>query len=114
MKQLRQDEIQELLKLFNQRAAYWAGEGYIGAQVYEQLATDTELPENFETPVIAAILRVKPSAIAQRRKRGDPPSFIRAAQNWVIYPRHAFCLFLRDRFVDRRTALAAPEYTTTA
>lgn len=114
MKQLRQEEIQRLVQLFSERAAAWADEGYSGAQIYEQLAVDTKLPENFSPRVVAAILDVQPDAMAQRRKRGDPPSFIRLAQNYVTYPRHAFCLFLRDRFVDRRPGMAAPEYTATA
>ena len=30
---------------FNQRVAFWTSKGFVGASVYEQLATDTALPE---------------------------------------------------------------------
>ena len=38
-------------------------------------------------------------------------SFIRSAQNKVDYPRASYCLFLRDRFVNRPTSRAAAEYS---
>jgi hypothetical protein len=103
--------VSAIVALFSERSAYWTAQGYFGADLYERLASDTELPENFESPVAAAILRVKSDAMAQRRKRNRPPSFIRYAQNSVTYPRHAFCLYLRDCFVERRSTLARDEYT---
>jgi hypothetical protein len=105
--------ITAIVALFGERSAYWTSKGYFGAALYEQLASDSELPENFGSKAVAAILDVQPAAMAQRRKRGLPPSFLRLAQNYVTYPRHAFCLYLRDRFVERRPALAQREYTTT-
>ena len=108
MKPLDHDRI---VQLFAESSAQFTAEGFFGADLYEQLANDPALPENFEPPVCAAILNVLPSAMAQRRKRGDPPSFLRLAQNSVVYPRHAFCMWLRDRFVERRPALAKSEYT---
>ena len=111
MKTPNADVTTAIVALFGERSAYWTSQGYIGADLYERLASDPELPENFRTGVAAAILQVKSEAMAQRRKRGQPPSFIRYAQNSVTYPRHAFCLFLRDRFVERRPPLARHEYT---
>jgi len=105
------DTISAIVTLFGERSAYWTSQGYFGEALYERLASDSELPENFSSKVVAAILDVQPEAIAQRRKRGHGPSFIRLAQNYVTYPRHALCLYLRDRFVERRPALAAREYT---
>jgi hypothetical protein len=103
--------VADVVALFAERSAYWTSEGFVGAALYERLASDGELPEHFSTRAVAAILDVQPEAMAQRRKRGDPPSFIRIAQNFVTYPRHAFCLFLRERFVERRVAPAQREYT---
>lgn len=105
------DDVNRIVELFKQRSAYWTSQAYFGAALYRKLAEDSHLPENFSPKVAAAILGVKPEAMAQRRKRGAPPSFFRWSQNSVDYPRGAFCLFLADRFVERRTALAAPEYT---
>jgi hypothetical protein len=100
-----------IVQLFASESARLTAEGFLGAELYEQLAVDTALPENFEPPVVAAILNVLPSAMAQRRKRGAPPSFLRLAQNSVAYPRNAFCMWLRDRYVERRSAPASAEYT---
>ncbi|QHP69419.1 hypothetical protein EI171_20285 [Bradyrhizobium sp. LCT2] len=105
------DAITAVVTLFGERSAYWTSRGFFGAELYERLASDSELPENFDSKAVAAILGVKHDAMAQRRKRGDPPSFIRFAQNSVMYPRHALCLFLRDRFVERRPTPARREYT---
>ena len=108
---MKQDDVDRIVELFNQRSAYWTSQGYFGATLYEQLASDSALPEFFSPKVAAAIIGVLPSAMAQRRKRGDPPSFIRFAQNATGYPRGTFCHFLRDRFVERRPARAQSEYT---
>src|SRR6478736_5025696 len=108
---MRDEDIAEIVKLFRERSAFWTSQGYIGAALYEALAADAALPENLPPKVIAAIENVKPSAIAQRRKRGAPPSFIRSAQNKVDYPRASYCQYLRDRFVNRPTAPATVEYS---
>jgi hypothetical protein len=108
----RDEAVAAIVALFTERSAYWSQRGYHGAQLYEMLACDPALPENFDPAVIAAILHVKPDALAQRRKRGGGPSFLRPSKISVIYPRAQFCLFLRDRFVERRTPRAQSEYTT--
>jgi hypothetical protein len=108
---MRDEDIVEIVKLFKERSAFWTSEGYIGAALYEALASDAALPENLPPKVIAALENVKPSAMAQRRKRGGPPSFLRSAQNKVDYPRASYCLHQRDRFVNRPTSRAAAEYT---
>jgi len=108
---MRDEDIARIIQLFKERSAFWTSQGHIGPALYEALASDAELPENLPPKVIAAIENVKPSAVAQRRKRGAPPSFIRSAQNKVDYPRASYCLFLRDRFVNRPTSRAAAEYS---
>jgi hypothetical protein len=106
-----QAEIDRVVQLFNERVAHWVSEGFHGPALYTQLASDAVLPPNFQPRVVAAILNVDPPAVAARRKRGAPPSFIRTAANAVLYPRDSFCFFLGDRFVERRPALARREYT---
>jgi hypothetical protein len=108
---MHDEDIAHIVQLFKERSAFWTSQGHTGTALYEALASDAELPENLPPKVIAAIENVKPSAVAQRRKRGAPPSFIRSAQNKVDYPRASYCLFLRDRFVNRPTSRAAGEYS---
>ena len=84
------------------RSAFWTAQGYTGARLYEQLALDSELPENLGGRVIAALENKQPSAVAQERKQGRGSAFLRLAQNYVVYPRAAYFLHLRDRFVERR------------
>ena len=100
-----------IIRLFAERSAYWTSQGYHGAAVYDALGNDPTLPENFEPEVAAAIVNLLPSGLKDRRKRGDPPSFIRVGQNAVIYPRHAYCQWLKARFVERSPPSAADEYT---
>jgi hypothetical protein len=109
-----QDEVDRIVQLFNERAAHWTSEGFHGATLYEQLASDPLLPPNFQPRVVAALLHVDPPALGARRKRGAGPSFIRASGNLVLYPRDSLCFFLRDRYVERRPALARREYTQVA
>ena len=94
-----------------ERSAYWTGQGYVGAKLYEQLALDSELPENFSSRVIATLEHKQPTAVAQERKQGRGSGYLRLAQNYVVYPRAAYFLHLRDRFVERRPASARREYT---
>jgi hypothetical protein len=94
-----------VVALIAERSAYWTSQGCVGAQLYERLASDNELPENLDSKVIAAIENKQPSAVAQERKRGSGASYLRLAQNFVVYPRAAYFQHLRDRFVERRPAL---------
>ena len=98
----------------NERVAFWTSKGFVGASVYEQLATDTTLPEAFPPQVIATVLNLQPPSLAKRRKRGVPPSFRRNGQNSVDYPRHSTFHYLRDCYVERRQPLASLGYTQTA
>ena len=43
----------------NERVAFWTSKGFVGASVYEQLATDTALPEAFPPQVIATVATCK-------------------------------------------------------
>ena len=104
-------DVDHVVQLFNERVAHWVSEGFHGPALYEQLASDLTMPADFALGVVAKLLNVKLPALGARRKRGAPPSFIRTAPNAVLYPRGNFCLFLRDRFVERRPALAKREYT---
>jgi hypothetical protein len=110
----RTEEIAQTVALFRKRSAHWTSMGYTGAKLYAVLAADPELPENLHPLVIATLEGVKLDAVGQRRKRGGGPSFIRTAQNIVIYPTAAYCAFLAARFVERRAAPAAGEYTRAA
>ena len=91
-----------IVALIAERSAYWTSQGYVGAKLYEQLAADSELPENLDGRVIAALENKQPSAVAQERKQGRGSAFLRLAQNYVLYPRGSYFLHLRDRFVERR------------
>jgi hypothetical protein len=105
------DAVARVVAQFRERSAHWTSQGYHGAELYAALASDPELPENLHARVIAALEGVEPSAVAQRRKRGAGPSFLRTAQNAVIYPTASYCNFLAARFVERKSAPAAREYT---
>ena len=111
----RTEEIaQTAVALFRKRSAHWTAMGYTGAKLYAALAADAELPEHLSAHVIAALEGIQPDAVAQRRKRGGGPSFIRTASNQIIYPTAAYCHFLAARFVERRPPSAAREYTRTS
>jgi hypothetical protein len=97
-----------IVALIAERSAHWTGQGYVGARLYEQLAADSELPENLGGRVIAALENKQPSAVAQERKQGRGSAYLRLAQNYVLYPRASYFLHLRDRFVERRLAPAEP------
>jgi hypothetical protein len=107
----RADEVARIVALFRERSAYWTAAGFHGAALYRQLAADPELPENLHPLVIATLEGVKLDAVAQRRKRGGGPSFIRTTSNQIIYLTAAYCQFLAVRFVERKSAPAAREYT---
>lgn len=94
-----------------ERSAHWTSQGYFGARLYERLASDSELPENLDGKVIAGLENKQPSALAQQRKQGQGPSFLRLSANYVTYPRSSYFMYLADRFVERRPAKAQREYT---
>ena len=100
-----------VIRLFAERSAFWTNQGCHGGQLYDQLGADAELPENFDPAVAAAIINMLPSGLKDRRKRGDPPGFLRLAQNKIVYPRSEFCRWLKARFVERSPPSAAGEYT---
>ena len=58
------DDVNRIVELFKQRSAYWTSQAYFGADLYRKLAEDSHLPENFSPKVAAAILGVKPEAMA--------------------------------------------------
>lgn len=94
--------------LFGERSAYWTAKGFIGRDLYVALAADSELPDNFVQEDIAAILKIDPGSVKQRRARGEEPSFLKIGSKIVLYPRNLFCLFLADTLVDRRSSEAIP------
>jgi hypothetical protein len=107
----RTADVAHAIALFRELSAYWSSKGFHGASLYEQLAADPLLPENLHPTVIAELEGVEPSAIAQRRKRGGGPSFIRPVSNIVRYPLADYCRFLAARYVERQPAPAGREYT---
>jgi hypothetical protein len=108
------EDTSRVVALIAERSAHWTSQGYVGPRLYERLASDSELPENLDGKVIAEFENKQPAALAQQRKHGRGPSFLRLAQNFVIYPRHSYFLYLRDRFVERRRTLAGSGYTQVA
>ncbi|RVJ23445.1 hypothetical protein [Sinorhizobium medicae] len=90
----------DILKhLIQERAAYWAAQGYRGPAVYRQLAVDPELPENFDSSEAAMVLNLQPSALRERRRLKKPPSYLRVSQNHLIYPKRELFHLLADSFV---------------
>jgi hypothetical protein len=100
--------------LFRERSTFWSASGYAGADLYDRLATDPILPEYLHPFAIAVLEGVRPDAIAARRKRGGGSSFVRTAQNAILYPTSDYCRFLAARFVERRLQPAQGEYTNAA
>jgi hypothetical protein len=105
------EDTSRVVALIAERSAHWTAQGYFGPRLYEQLASDPELPDNLDGKVIAAFENKQPAALAQQRKQGRGPSFLRLGQNVVAYPRASYFHYLRDRFVERRHARAQHEYT---
>ena len=63
-----------VVALITERSAHWTSQGYVGARLYERLASDCELPENLDGKVIAEFENKQPGALAQQRKHGRGPS----------------------------------------
>ena len=107
------EDTDRVVAIITERSAYWTSQGYVGARLYERLASDSGLSENLDGKVIAEFENKQPGALAQQRKQGRGPPFLRLAQNFVIYPRHSYFLYLRDRYVERH-ARPPPECTPSA
>jgi len=90
--------VSELAESFSERQAYWVGQGYIGRSVFEQLATDTELPAQFGSKDVSAIVGLGESALTQRRFKKMQPGFIRVSGSHVRYPRESICYWLADMY----------------
>ncbi len=86
-------------KSVSERLAHWTANGFEGRQLYEQMAVDPELPEDFSSRETADILGVGPEALRERRRLRKSPSYIRISATVVRYPRNVIFMFLADRFV---------------
>ncbi|MBL8576147.1 MAG: hypothetical protein JNK47_02890 [Mesorhizobium sp.] len=89
---------------FSARLAYWTSQGLSGSQLYEALASDSELPAVFEPNEIAAIQGIKPQSVKRDRMRGGGPNYIRVTERQIRYPRDEFCKYLAAKFVRREAA----------
>jgi len=85
---------------FNNRIAYWIGQGKTGADVYEALATDTKLPAFLSSDDVSDIIGLAPITVRQRRSRGCEPSFIKTGPNRVRYPRAELARWFATSFVE--------------
>jgi hypothetical protein len=90
--------------LFSQRQAYWTAQGYKGRAVYDQLATDAELPPQFTQSDITEISGLSSFALKQRRARGMAPAFLRLSSQFVRYPREALCSWLAEMYHSQSAA----------
>lgn len=86
-------------RAFNARLAFWTSQGRTGADLYEALANDAELPPVFDSEDIAAILCISPLSVKKQRNRQTGPSFLRLSPKAVRYPRAEFCRYLASKFV---------------
>jgi hypothetical protein len=111
---MTKQDTDSIVALINERAAFWVSKGFVGADVYDQLAADPALPESFKPPVVAVILDLEVQSLAKRRKRVQGPSFRRTGPNSVDYPRRSIFHHLRDCFVERRQSPASAGYTAAA
>ncbi|MQX70044.1 hypothetical protein [Sinorhizobium meliloti] len=104
----------EIAALVNKRMAHFNQQGLYGAEVYDALSTDTELPMQLETADIEGISGDTPVALKFRRHRGQPPPFLKLSGKRVVYPRFEYFQWLKDRYVSRTSKKAAEDYTRTA
>lgn len=89
-------------KEFYDRERHWFDQGLRGRDLFNRLATDDALPRMFAPDEAAAIASLTISAMAQRRQRGMPPSYLSLSRRHVRYPRHELCMWLADMMVERR------------
>lgn len=94
----RNPAMTDVARLFNERAAHFTAQGYFGADLFKQLAADTELPFTFTAEDQAAIERIQKETIRMRRKRGIGPASVKQG-NTVTTFRPDYCKYLSDQFV---------------
>src|SRR4051812_18649495 len=94
-------EISATARLFNARLSHWTSQGFAGADVYEQLAHDDELPAFFDPSDIAAIEGVQPDAVKKARHRGTGAAYLRMSAKIIKYPRADYCRHLGTKYVSR-------------
>ncbi|RJT32111.1 hypothetical protein D3227_27310 [Mesorhizobium waimense] len=87
--------------IFNSRLSFWTAQGFAGAELYEQLAEDNELPSFFDPDDIAEIQGVLVGSVKKARHRGAGPAFIRLSSKVIKYPRPDYCRHLASKFVRR-------------
>jgi hypothetical protein len=96
--------LQDSLQLFIERQGHFVSSGLSGRALYEALAADTALPLYFTSNEAAAIAGLGTEAMAKRRARKMPPSYISHSHRSVLYPRADLCAWLSSLFVDRSAA----------
>jgi len=88
-------------RAFSARLAFWTARGFSGAELFQHLASDDELPAIFDSDAVAAIQGITPLAVKKSRSRGVGPDFIRISPKAVRYPRASLCHYLASRYVRR-------------
>lgn len=86
-------------RAFSARLAFWTSQGLAGADLYEAMAGDAELPAVFDSDDVAAIQGITPLSVKKQRNRQTGPSFFRLSPKAVRYPRAELCRYLASKFV---------------
>ena len=55
------EDTDRVVTIITERSAYWTSQGYVGARLYERLASDSGLPENLDGKVIAEFENKQPA-----------------------------------------------------
>lgn len=97
-------------ELVQARIVHWHREGKHGGELYAALAEDVELPSFFPVPAVCEVTGETETGLKQRRQRGQSPSFVRLSGRRVVYPRLDLFLWLKDRYVGRKSPRASAEY----
>jgi hypothetical protein len=88
----------ETARLFSSKAAYYTERGYGGADIFEKLASDADLPMMLTFQDSCAIESIALDTARKRRQRGEGPSFFRDG-NVLRIQRGDYCRYLASRFI---------------
>lgn len=86
---------------FFERQRHWYQAGVRGAAIFERLAIDDDLPPYYKAEEAAAVCGLSAAALAMRRARRQPPSYVAHSRRSVVYPRHELIGWLGSMFIDR-------------
>lgn len=100
----------EVVRLFNERSAFWSQQGFSGAALFRQLALDDALPLLLDPEVVATVEGVSTGALKKHRSRRTGLPYVKG-ERVVRYTRQGLCEDLARRFTPpgAKPATAAPE-----